>query len=126
MRFDVVCYPRLSAPGIALGGSAEPLPDSRRKFIVLVSAERCVIAIGPDLEPETYFHADLLRAASGEFDGLALRGGGHLRLSHDPVEGRKAWFHGRSTAFGPFDPVLRGSDARLALTKALGCPVAVA
>lgn len=126
MRFDVVLYPRLAAPGIPLVGGCDGLDVSRRKFIVLLSGERCVVAIGPDLEPDTYFHADILRAASAEFEGLVLRGGGHLRLSDNPVEGRKAWFHGRSTAFGPYDPVLRGPDARLALTRALGQAVAVA
>jgi len=126
MEFDIVIYPRLLAPGTSLIAGRPTLPASARKFIVLRGAMRCLVAIGPDWEEGAYYHADILRAVQSEHADLEIHGGGHLRLTDDPMDGPKAWFHGRSTAFGAFDGVLRTPDARLALTRALGRAVAVA
>ena len=126
MRAELVHYPDLLPPGGAfLRDTGEP-PGQARKFIVLCHADHWVVAVGPVLDGESSFHADILRAAGVEYPEHRIRGGGFLRFTDDPLDGAKAWFSGRSTAFGPFDPVLRTADFRLVLTRALGCAVAVA
>lgn len=122
----MVLYPRLAPPGAPIVSGEPTVLPSNRKFIVLRGPQRCVVAIGPDWDAGAYYHADLLKAAQGEFPDLAIRGGGHLRVTQDPMDGAKAWFHGRSTAFGVFDPVLRTTEVRLMLTRAMRCVVAVA
>jgi len=125
MEFELVHYARLCPPGGEFLRDADEVPGKARKFIVLGCGEHWVVAVGPVLDGESSFHADIARAAAGEFPQHRVHGGGFLRFSDDPLDGTKAWFSGRSTAYGPYDPVLRTSDFRLFLTRTLGCAVAV-
>ncbi len=125
MEFELVHYPRLCPPGGVFEREPGEAAGVVRKFIVLGNGAHWVVAIGPVLDGESSFHADIARAASGEFPQHRVHGGGFLRFSDDPLDGTKAWFSGRSTAYGVYDPVLRTSELRLFLTKSLRCAVAV-
>lgn len=125
MDIDLVHYPQLKPPGGMFVREPTEAPGTARKFVVLVNGNHWVVAIGAVLDGESSFHADIARAAAVEYPNHRLRGGGFVRFTDDALDGTKAWFSGRSTAFGPFDPVMRTSDFRLALTRLMRCAVAV-
>lgn len=121
----VAYYPQLAPPGRAFPSPGSEPEAREHKFVVLVRDESQIVAIGPVIEGFGYLHADIVRAAAVDFPAHEVRGGGTLRVFAEADGAPAARLSGQSGAYGPFDPLLREADARLALTRALGRQVVV-
>ena len=95
---------------------------ANRKFIVLADGKgSLVLAIGPVMGDNSYYHKDILERVRGRFAGYSISGGGNVTASWSTYE--KKWslkFGGSSGDFGVYDYRLLAKDVRAKVAEQLG------
>jgi len=131
MKVRVIFYPDLS---FSEGSLSILCPDvnvpkgfsikgGERKFVVLKGKKELIVAIGPLLSDNYYYHKAILAAAENKFGHLTISGGGSIEFKKHGDEEWKASFNGSSGDFGVFDPIILTKVARKAISKAIGIRV---
>jgi hypothetical protein len=102
------------------------LSGGRRKFIILKDKDELVLAIGPLMAGNPYYHKSILDVSVFQYGHLAIAGGGMVDFKAHVVKGQVKWaakFSGASGDFGVFDPGVLVPSVRKVVEESLGMDV---
>lgn len=104
------------------------LSGGSRKFIILKDEddEEMVLAIGPLIGGNFYYHKAILAASKSKFGHLEISGGGNVDFSTYLEKGEVKWsakFSGSSGDFGVFDPSILAEPIRKRVQELIGMSV---